>query len=111
MSESSVVQFYSQMLRDVGLRADEIGIRDIASHWPFVGSDFRGTLIVGQALAGWDAEETTARWRPDAARSDEGRLRIIYGTRAWANARTEPIEEVLRWGKRRRSPFWACRSG
>ena len=30
MSESSVVQFYSQMVRDVGLRTDEIGIRAIA---------------------------------------------------------------------------------
>lgn len=57
-----------QMLRDVGFRADEIGIRDIASHWPFVGPDFRGTLIVGQGLADRDAEETTARWRRSCGR-------------------------------------------
>lgn len=106
MSEAGFVHCYSQLLRDVGRRIDEMDGREIASHWPFVGSDFRGTLIVGQALAGWDAEETTARWRPHAATTGSGRTRILDGTRAWANARTEPMEEVLRWGHRRRSPFW-----
>jgi hypothetical protein len=80
--------------------------RPIASHWPFVGSQFSGTLIVGQALAGWDAAETPARWPVEEAKSDQGRARILEGTRAWPNARAEPMEEVLRWGHRRRSPFW-----
>lgn len=94
------------MLVDVGARFTEFGSRPIASHWPFVGSQFGGTLIVGQALAGWDAEETSARWLTDAATTGPGRRRIVDGTRAWANARPEPMEEVLRWGHRRRSPFW-----
>lgn len=106
MSESGFIDTYAQMLRDVGLRADEMEGKQIASHWPFVGSAFRGTVIVGQALAGWDAEETSARWRPDVARTEEGRQQIIDGTRAWASARPEPMDEVLRWGHRRRSPFW-----
>jgi hypothetical protein len=67
---------------------------------------FCGTLIVGQALAGWDADETSARWLTDEATTHSGRRRIVEGTRAWANARTEPMEEVLRRGHRRRSPFW-----
>jgi hypothetical protein len=106
MSDSGFVATYARMLQDVGQRAGEMDGRLIASHWPFVGSDFRGTVIVGQALAGWDAEVTTARWQPELARTEEGRQEIIEGTRAWATARPEPMDEVLRWGHRRRSPFW-----
>lgn len=106
VGDAAFVRRYSQMLGDVGRRADEMDGRLITSHWPFVGSKFSGTLVVGQALAGWDAEETTARWRPDDATTDAGRARILRGTRAWANACPEPMWEVLRWGHRRRSPFW-----
>jgi type I restriction enzyme R subunit len=106
MSESGFVAKYEEMLQDVGLRAGELDGKQIASHWPFVGSDFRGSVVVGQALAGWDAEATTARWLPELASTEDGRQTIIDGTRAWANARPEPMDEVLHWGHRRRSPFW-----
>jgi len=94
------------MLVHVGARADEFGDRPIASHWPFVGSAFSGTLIVGQALAGWDADACSARWLAAEATTEGGRARIVEGTRAWATARPEPMDEVLRWSNRRRSPFW-----
>ena len=106
MSEQGARHHYAQLLRDVGARAADMDGRLIASHWPFVGSAFSGTLIVGQALAGWDAEETSARWPVEEATTDAGRARILDGTAAWANARAEPMDEVLRWGHRRRSPFW-----
>jgi hypothetical protein len=65
------------MLGDVGAHAPEFGDRPIASHWPFVGSQFSGTMIVGQALAGWDAEECSARWHAIDATSDAGRAAIV----------------------------------
>lgn len=61
---------------------------------------------MGQALAGWDAEETDARWLAAEATRDAGRARIVAGTQAWAKARAEPMNEVLRWSHRRGSPFW-----
>jgi hypothetical protein len=94
------------MLVDVGARASEFGDRPIASHWPFAGSQFSGTMIVGQALAGWDAEDCSARWLAGDATMDSGRAAIVEGTRAWATARPEPMDEVLRCGHRSRSPFW-----
>jgi hypothetical protein len=106
MGEQGARHFYSQLLRDVGARADEMDGRPIASHWPFVGSQFSGTLIVGQALAGWDAAETPARWPVEEARTEAGRERILDGTRAWATSRPEPMSEPMRWSNRTRSPFW-----
>lgn len=45
---------YKRLLEGVGERADTIGpYRLIASHWPFVGSNFRGLMIAGQALERW----------------------------------------------------------
>jgi len=38
---------YARILEAVGVHGDEIGPRDIASHWPFVGSQYRGLVIVG----------------------------------------------------------------
>ncbi len=105
MGESSLARRYERMLVDVGACAAEFGDRPIASHWPFVGSQFSGTMIVGQALAGWDAEETGARWLAAEATTDAGGRRIVDGTRAWATS-PEPMDEVLRWGHRSRSPFW-----
>lgn len=61
MGEQGVRRFYAQLLQDVGARAGDMDGRLIASHLPFVGSRFGGTLIVGQALAGCDAAETSER--------------------------------------------------
>lgn len=106
MDDVTLAERYERMLVDVGARAADFADRPIASHWPFVGSQFNGTLIVGQALAGWDAEETGARWLAAEATTDAGRSRIVDATRAWSKGRIEPMEEVLRWSHRRGSPFW-----
>jgi hypothetical protein len=106
MGEVSLADRYEEMLVDVGARASEFGDRPIASHWPFVGSHFSGTIIVGQALAGWDAEDCSARWLADEATTDAGRAAIVKGTRAWAESRPEPMDEVMRWSHRWGSPFW-----
>lgn len=95
---------YDEMLRAVASRAADIGDRWIASHWPFVGSDYRGLLFVGQALAGWDDPRSPAVWRASSVSSDAGRRAILEGTQVWARSGAEPIEEPLK--TRSGSPFW-----
>lgn len=103
---SSADRQYLRILEAVGQNADGLGDRHIAAHWPFVGSDYRGLVIAGQALMGWDADKTPARWRACEAATAEGRERLLAGAKAWASGRDEPMGEVLRWGHRSRSPFW-----
>src|SRR5688572_23920477 len=79
---------------------------EIVAHWPFVGTRNRGLMIAGQALDGWDAEDTPARWRLEEARRPEDRERLLRGAQAWARNRAEPIEEVVHRGNRRGKPFW-----
>jgi hypothetical protein len=95
------------MLEAVGARAGDIGPGIIAAHWPFVGSDYQGLVVVGQALQGWDAAETPARWTAAEASTPEGRQYLLKGAREWAKTRPEPIWEVVRWGHRSGSPFWS----
>ena len=104
MGETGAERAFLDVLAEVGRRTDAIGDRVVASHWPFVGSDYRRLLIVGQALAGWDDKSSPALWVPDAATSVGGRAAILDATKRWAAARPEPIDEPLR--TRRRSPFW-----
>jgi hypothetical protein len=93
------------MLEGVGERSSLIGPRSIASHWPFIGSDYRRLLIVGQALAGWDDPTSTALWTPDVAVTGSGRQAILDGTRAYAASATEPMTVPLR--TRGHSSFWS----
>src|SRR5215210_7051579 len=44
LSEQRLELAYLAMLEDVGERTDAISDRLIASHWPFVGTDFRRLL-------------------------------------------------------------------
>lgn len=98
---------YLRMLEAVGARAAEIGPGVIAAHWPFVGSAYRGLVVAGQALQGWDAAETPARWTAVEATTPEGRQDLLARAQAWARSRPEPLSEVLRWSHRSGSPFWS----
>jgi hypothetical protein len=104
VSEQRVELAYLAMLEDVGERTEAIGDRLIASHWPFVGTDYRRLLVVGQALAGWDDKSSPALWAPDTAATPTGRAAILDATKQWSQKRTEPIDEPLR--TRGASPFW-----
>ncbi len=95
---------YLSMLEQVSEFTDRIGARVIASHWPFVGTDYRRLLVVGQALAGWDDKTSPALWTPAAVATPAGRSKVLAATKAWALARPEPISEPLRT---RHSPFWS----
>jgi hypothetical protein len=65
------------MLEAVGANAGEIGQGVIAAHWPFIGSDYQGLVVVGQALQGWDAAEMPARWTATEASTPEGRAHLL----------------------------------
>ena len=107
MTESAAEAVYLRMLEAVGARAGDIGPGIIAAHWPFVGSNYNGLVVVGQALQGWDASETPARWTAAEATTVASRQALLDGTREWARSRPEPMWEVLRWGHRSGSPFWS----
>ena len=57
MKKAAAEGVYLRMLEAVGARVGDIGPGIIAAHWPFVGSDYQGLVVVGQALQGWDAQE------------------------------------------------------
>lgn len=98
---------YLTLLGGIGGHIDAIGAdRRIASHWPFVGSNYRGLMIAGQALERWDSPESTAVWRVGEAGTAAGRERVLHGTQAWATREPEPISEAMRHGNRKGTPFW-----
>lgn len=80
-SDRAALEAYDQLLASIGEKAEAIGPRRLASHWPHVGRDYRGLVIAGQALQGWDPAVTGARWRASDARTAEGRVAIIERTR------------------------------
>lgn len=106
--EGSSAAAYLRLLEGVGARADAIGAdRRIAAHWPFVGSNYRGLMIAGQALDRWDSPESTAVWPIAATMTPEGRDRALRATQAWATREPEPISEPMRYSNRTGTPFWA----
>lgn len=87
---------YLRILDAVSKKIDDLGPdREVVAHWPFVGTRFQGLMIAGQALDGWDAEVTTARWRLDEMRKPESRERLLRGTQEWARYHPEPIWEAV----------------
>jgi len=42
---------YDRLLANIGERAADVGT--VVTHWPHVGSAYRGRVIVGEALHGW----------------------------------------------------------
>lgn len=103
-AQSRAEAAYLRMLDGVAQRAARMEGRVIASHWPFVGSDYRRLLVVGQALAGWDDETSPALWRPMDLLADGGPRRVLELSQRWAAAKPEPISEPLR--TRSGSGFW-----
>jgi len=106
--EDRAVAAYQAILERVGARASEIGPRPIASHWPHRGSAYRagGLLFAGQALDGWDAPTTPARWWAEEAATAEGRARVLAGTRGWHTDLPEPLWGVFQYSHRPGSSFW-----
>ena len=97
---------YDAMLASIGARSGEIGDRQLASHWPHVGTTYRGLVIAGQALQGWDRAVRGARWQAAQATDPAGRSSIIESTRTWFADAAEPIAPIAELPNRRRTPFW-----
>ena len=110
MSDRAAVEAYDRLLASIALRADAIGLKGLASHWPHVGNDYRGLVIAGQALQGWDHAVAGARWQAADARTAEGRAAIIERSRTWFADAPDPVGVVATLSNRRGSPFWRlCR--
>jgi hypothetical protein len=107
--EERALAEYRAILASVGARAGDMGRRPIASHWPHLGSAYRrgGLLYAGQALDGWDAPVTPARWWPREAATEAGREKILAGTRGWHADLPEPLWGVMQYSNRPGSSFWS----
>jgi hypothetical protein len=98
---------YRRILDAVGDHVDELGSDgEVVAHWPFVGSRFGGLMVAGQALDGWDAEVTPARWQLKEMRDPANRDRLLRGAQGWARHWPEPMDEVMTRSNRSGSPFW-----
>jgi hypothetical protein len=110
MSDQRALDEYDALLESVANRAPEIGDGRLASHWPHVGVDYRGLVIAGQALQGWDAAVGGARWHARDAQTADGRRAIIDKTRTWFSEAPDPVGVIATLTNRRSSPFWRlCR--
>lgn len=109
MSDQAALEAYDRLLASIGKRAAEIP-KGLASHWPHVGRNYRGLVIAGQALQGWDRAVTSARWHAAEAATPDGRAAIIDRSRTWFADAADPVGVVATLSNRRGSPFWRlCR--
>jgi hypothetical protein len=107
LDHGRAASIYREILNAVGDRIEELGPdREIVAHWPFVGTRFGGLMVAGQALDGWDAEDTPARWRLAEMRDPDDRDRLLRGAQDWSRHLPEPIWEVVQRGNRKGKPFW-----
>jgi hypothetical protein len=107
---TSPLDVYDALLASIGRNAEGIGPGRLASHWPHVGRNYRGLVIAGQALQGWDQAVAGSRWHADDAATPAGRQAILQRTRTWFDDAADPVGVIATLGNRRGSPFWTlCR--
>jgi hypothetical protein len=99
MDEARVIAVYDALLASIGRRADDIGARPVVTHWPHVGSAYRGLVIVGQAVYGWADDCQAGNLRTTASRDE-----MIATIRRRAD-NPEPLEWI-ETHPRRNTPFW-----
>jgi hypothetical protein len=99
MDERAVITGYDRLLASIGERADDIGFRPVVTHWPHVGSAYRGLVIVGQAVYGW-ADDCQA----SDLRSADKRAEMIASVRSRVD-KPEPLDWI-ETHPRRNTPFW-----
>src|SRR5690242_1308684 len=99
MDTAHVETAYDRLLAAIGDRADELGDRPIVTHWPHVGSAYRGLVIVGQAVCGWGDDRRAAELQASAVRKE-----LVADIRRRAEV-PEPIEWIA-GHERERTPFW-----
>jgi hypothetical protein len=96
-----MVDSYRRLLVELRSVADQPPETPMTSHWPVVGGDYAGGLLVaGQAVFGW-----IPRWRLEDLATDEGIKRVMDETRAPLNERADPMSWIAT-NSHRTSPFW-----
>jgi hypothetical protein len=110
IADGGALAAYDRLLASIGDNAAAIGPRRLASHWPHIGRNYRGLVIAGQALQGWDPEVSGARWYAIDATTADGRAAILERTQTWSADADDPVGVIATLGNRRGSPFWTlCR--
>jgi hypothetical protein len=99
VDETALIARYDALLTSIGSRAGEIGDRPVVTHWPHVGSAYRGLVIVGQAVYGWGDD-----YRADHYQTEAGRQESIAAFRARVD-RPDPLAWIETHSVRT-SPFW-----
>lgn len=99
MDEAHVIAGYDRLLASIGDRAAEIGDRPVVTHWPHVGSAYRGLVIGGQAVYGWPDDAKVAAFRDPAERAA-----MIATIRSRVD-KPEPLDWIASHAVRT-SPFW-----
>ena len=99
MEDRAVVVAYDRLLASVGDLAAEIGARPVVTHWPHVGSAYRGLVIVGQAVYGWADDCQAGDLRTTAGRDE------MVGTIRRRVDNPEPLGWI-ETHPRRNTPFW-----
>ncbi len=97
--EIALVASYDRLLTSIRERAAEIGSQPIVTHWPHMGTAYRGLLIIGQAVYGWSDERRASDFRTAGGRS--GAIEAFRGR--------ADEHEPLAWIETHRvrtSPFW-----
>ena len=99
MDDGGVTEQYERLLASIGDRAADIGDRPVVTHWPHVGSAYRGLVIIGQAVYGW-ADDCKAADLRDASK----RAEIIDSIKSRVD-KPEPLDWIDTHPVRT-SPFW-----
>ena len=99
MDDYAVIAGYDRLLASIGDRAADIGDRPVVTHWPHVGSAYRGLVIVGQAVYGWADDCTAADLQDPAARAA-----MIASIKSRVD-KPEPLDWIDTHPVRT-SPFW-----
>lgn len=99
MDTTAVIADYDRLLGSIGDRGDDIGERPVVTHWPHVGSAYRGLVIVGQAVYGWADDCRAADLRDPAKRAA-----MIDSIQSRVD-KPEPLDWIDTH-RVRTSPFW-----
>lgn len=99
MDDRAVIAGYDRLLSSIGDRAADIGDRPVVTHWPHVGSAYRGLVIVGQAVYGWADDSKAADLQGPVARAA-----MIASIKSRVD-KPEPLDWIDTHPVRT-SPFW-----
>ena len=104
LAEDRALAIFDRLLESVGKHADEIEPTTLCVHWPHVGNNYRGTVILGQALyGGWE------EFKVGSLQSRQERTRVIHYARAEHSDWPDPNDWLTAASAAtRNSPFWTA---